>query len=130
MNLSGQFAKTGEVPMFATAKEIIDGTLLGDGMRMDQETGHDYTPDKQPFKGAIMDQKLYESGEEATHSPTKGLTGSINKHGYDWKKPVKVSLDHNHPLGAQILLLDGHHRLAVMAKHFPEHQVPIHVVNP
>lgn len=139
MNISQQFAKTGDVPLFATAKEIIEGTLLGDAPRMNYEEHRDdlrfpyvdYRAEKQPAKEAVMEQKLREAGDDAReYYPSRGLENKITQHGYDWSNPVEVSLDRNHPDGPQIMLLNGHHRVAVMAKHFPDHQIPLHVVNP
>jgi hypothetical protein len=126
MNLSEQFAKTGDVPMFATAREIIEGTHL-----------IDFRPGNIDKEG-LMAKKLREASEprkESARVPGSttpeyighrgGLTDAVKEHGYDWSQPVSVEPDLRDPENPRLTLIDGHHRVAVMDHLHPDQFIPI-----
>ena len=125
MNLSEQFAKTGDVPMFATAREIIEGTHL-----------IDFRPGNVNKEG-LMAKKLKEASAPAgTHAPWTpgsehwighrgGLTDAIKEQGYDWSHPVSVEPDLTDPDNPRLTLIEGHHRVAVMNHLHPDQFIPV-----
>lgn len=133
-NLGQQFLKTGEMPMFASAHEIIHGALLGD-MRDYHlpDGGKSYPPkpeDMQKGKEALLAFKLSEASNSEEHSgiiPGAGLAKRIQDSGYDWKSPISIEVNPNNKRNP-IRVVNGHHRLAVMYHTAPHEPIPIDVV--
>jgi hypothetical protein len=139
MNLSEQFDKTGDIPLFAKPHDIINSVNMIDiGSSL-----HHLYPEVEPWnttnehraaaKKHLMSRKYDEASENQRGSypngHSGGLTSEIVDRGYDWSKPIKISVDNIQPAGHRLTLEDGHHRLAVMAHLHPEQFVPIHVVH-
>jgi hypothetical protein len=125
MTLSKQFAETGQLPLFATAREIIEGTDLTD-----------FRPGNVSKEG-LMAKKLREASAPAgTRAPwfegsedwighRGGLTDAIKEHGYDWSKPVEIEPDMRDPENPRLALVEGHHRVAVMNHLSPDEAIPL-----
>jgi hypothetical protein len=124
-------------PMFMTAREIMQHTRYGDGYT------HNMTPDEALEMKYASASKPRERVVNITHGggrgrvvPTTirtpdgilghdgGLKEEIDKHGYDWSKPVTVNL-HDDEGNFSPYLLEGHHRVAVMMKTAPDEPIPV-----
>lgn len=53
-----------------------------------------------------------------------GLADEIRKNGYDMNKPVHIVL-HDDDGKPNPQVIEGHHRIAVMYKHFPDQPIPV-----
>lgn len=117
-NLSQMFQKTGMMPLFATAHEIMDGTNIATmksrdefmGMKLD-EASQRRRRKGEPFHG---DSDIGVFG---------GLKDAIDKTGFDWSPDNAVMIDRNSDNSLEIG--DGYHRMAVMAATRPEEFIPL-----
>lgn len=132
-NLSQQFLRTGEVPLFASAHELVHGTTLGDMTtdHMPPWANKNSPTDEHVLAGkeTLLHFKFSESMLDERHServPSAGLGKKITEGGYDWKSPIVIGIDQNDSKNP-ITVLNGHHRIAVMYQHAPHEPIPITV---
>jgi len=104
---------TTQLPLFATAGEILHNykpSELGGVYHNDVDA---MLKDKQHN----ADSEIQIEGDEPG-GWYGGLTDSIKEHGYDWSKPI--------PIWSQGgMMMNGHHRLAVMHRDRPEEYIPL-----
>jgi len=117
-NLSQMFNKTGMMPLFATAQEIMDGTNIATMRGRDEYMA---------MKLDEASQRPRRKGEPFHKDPDIGVFGglkaAIDKKGFEWSPKNAVMIDRNSDNSLEIG--DGYHRIAVMAATRPEEFIPL-----
>jgi hypothetical protein len=122
-----------QVPLFMTANDIVKDHPLGLADAMGDQS--------EKNRSALMDKKYGEAsqpagardGQYAVHGA--GLRDSIHAEGFDPRRPIEISpplhstyydskAGEPKPFFREADVTEGHHRLSVMFKDFPEHPVP------
>ena len=109
-----------------TAKQIMDIVYYGDhyteGLRPEEALEQKYQEAAFPYMGERYEG--WQQGELIGHYG--GLRDEIVRNGYNSDEPVHLGT-HNEEGGRFPHILEGHHRIAVMYKHFPDTPIPVRV---
>jgi hypothetical protein len=116
--------------MFATAPEIINTHELEDTYSTVDELleAKQEEADARPGVGYDIPEGFTKEPEDTRQSGWfGGLTQRIKSNGYDWSKPVETEVTStSYPVpGSGAMVINGHHRLAVMHRDRPEEFLPL-----
>ena len=122
-------------PLYMTAREITQHARYGDGythkMTPDEALEMKYASAARPRERVVNIRRRGQDpvpttfvNDESVLGHEGGLKDEISKNGYDWSKPVSVTL-HDDEGNFAPYLLEGHHRVAVMMKHSPDEPMPV-----
>lgn len=126
----------GSTPLFMSAREILTThNLLEDHAG---RTGLDPVS----YKAMLIARKTKETFGSTTHvnegtGTGENLADSITKNGYDWSKPLPLTvkgLNYEADGGGKTtsgtpLVVQGHHRLAYMWTFHPDEPIPVDIAN-
>jgi hypothetical protein len=119
-------------PMFAAPHEVVESHQLADGHSwadIDGALRGKHFPEQSASEKARVLKYKAEDAEDprGTHQGTGDvvLHREIRRRGFDWSSPVEVTHQWNQHVQPTPAVVDGHHRLAYMLKHHPDHQIPL-----